>query len=168
MILFLSFLLQGLPAPAHHGIVHRFGRLQENARKLRRQRIDNLPDALARQGNRATDNGQPARRMPRVFRQRKPRVIAPQTRHRMHGTHDNDKTPDSLHSPPSCFASTRTGPDIADKKSLFRRHEHAPAVTGLNDRFHGGDVEESGWRCQFWLKPHAARNQDTGESTECP
>ena len=42
-----------------------------------------------------------------------------------------------------------------DKKSLFRRHGHPPAClcvsarrqarTGLNERFHGGNVAGSGW-----------------------
>jgi len=32
-----------------------------------------------------------------------------------------------------------------DKKSLFRRHGHPPAGTGLNERFHGGNVVGSGW-----------------------
>ncbi len=31
-----------------------------------------------------------------------------------------------------------------DKKSLFRRHGHPPAGTGLKYRFHGGNVAESG------------------------
>ena len=34
---------------------------------------------------------------------------------------------------------------MIDKKSLFRRHGHPPAGTGLNERFHGGNVVGSGW-----------------------
>jgi hypothetical protein len=32
-----------------------------------------------------------------------------------------------------------------DKKSLFRRHGHPSAGTGLNERFYGGNVAETGW-----------------------
>ena len=32
-----------------------------------------------------------------------------------------------------------------DKKSLFMRHGHPPAGTGLNERFHGGNVAATGW-----------------------
>jgi len=39
----------------------------------------------------------------------------------------------------------RGAPFIIDKKSLFRRHGHPPAGTGLNERFHGGNVVGSGW-----------------------
>ena len=41
------------------------------------------------------------------------------------------------------FSVYKADGDI-DKKSLFRRHGHPPAGTGLKYRFHGGNVAESG------------------------
>ena len=53
-----------------------------------------------------------------------------------------------------------------DKKSLFRRHGHPPAGTGLNERFHGGNVAESGrWR-QVRLQTRIERIQDAGKTAE--
>jgi len=53
-----------------------------------------------------------------------------------------------------------------DKKSLFRRHGHPPAGTGLNERFHGGNVAESGrWR-QVRLQTRIERIQGAGKTAE--
>jgi len=50
-----------------------------------------------------------------------------------------------------------------DKKSLFRRHGHPAAGTDLKGRFHGGNVAESGWRCQIRLQTGFERNQGAGK-----
>jgi energy-coupling factor transporter ATP-binding protein EcfA2 len=53
---------------------------------------------------------------------------------------------------------------VIDKKSLFRRHGHPPAGTGLNERFHGGNVAESGrWR-QVRLQTRIERIQGAGKT----
>jgi len=55
---------------------------------------------------------------------------------------------------------------VIDKKSLFRRHGHPPAGTGLNERFHGGNVAESGrWR-QVRLQTRIERIQGAGKTAE--
>jgi len=51
-----------------------------------------------------------------------------------------------------------------DKKSLFRRHGHLPAGTGLKERFHGGKGSNPSRRSQLQARTRFERNQAEDET----
>ncbi|MDD8052177.1 MAG: hypothetical protein PHG55_12610, partial [Verrucomicrobiota bacterium] len=51
-----------------------------------------------------------------------------------------------------------------DKKSLFRRHGHPPAGTGLKEHIHGGKGSKPRRRSQFLEKTGCERNQAVDET----
>ena len=66
-----------------------------------------------------------------------------------------------------CNGGNRTqGAKPIDKKSLFMRHGHPPAGTGLNERFHGGNVAATGWWRQVRRQTRFDRIQTARKTAE--